>query len=261
MSSAAAAPRPTIWQSLMEFRALFEVMSLAPAEPMLRAAPRGDGHPVLVFPGFFVADGSTARLRNYLKKKGFTAYGWEEGRNPGLREDLYLRLRDRLLELADEHDRPVSLVGWSLGGIYARLLAHELPEQVRQVVTLGSPFNVTASDTDAVSGAVERLYERMNPNQANDPLLVHQETWRTAPPVPSTAIYSEGDGVAHWSFCIDDEDELTENLQIPSSHMGMTHNPLVLYALADRLSQPEGDWRRFRWIPREIRRLLPDRPI
>ena len=257
MSSAAAVPRPTVWQSLFELRALFEVMSLAPAQPMLRAAPRGDGHPVLVFPGFFTADRSTARLRNFLNTKGFIAYGWDEGRNPGLREELYLRLRDRLIELTDAHQRPVSLVGWSLGGIYARLLAHQYPDQVRQVVTLASPFNVSAGNREAVSGAVERLYERMNPDQASDPLLEHQDTWRLPPPVPSTAIYSEGDGVAHWSFCVDDEDDFTENLQIPSSHMGMTHNPLVLYAVADRLSQPEGRWRPFRWLPRHLAKLLP----
>lgn len=241
----------------MEFRALFEVLSLGPSQPMLRAAPRGDGHPVLVFPGFFAADRSTARLRGYLKSKGFAAYAWEQGRNPGISEDLYLRLRDRVEELATRHDRRVSLVGWSLGGIYARLLAHQLPGHVRQVVTLGSPFNVTAAEQEAVSGAVGRLYERMNPNQADDPLLRHQETWRRAPPVPSTAIYSEGDGVAHWSFCVDEESEQTENLQVPGSHLGMTHNPLVLYAVADRLSQPEDGWRPFRWLRRRQPRLEP----
>jgi pimeloyl-ACP methyl ester carboxylesterase len=253
MSAASAVPRPSLLQSLFEFRALFEMMSLAPAQPMLKVAPRGDGHPVLVFPGFFASDGSTARLRKYLDSKGFTAYAWEQGRNPGISDDLYQRLEARLLKLAEEHGRPVSLVGWSLGGIYARLLAHQLPEHVRQVVTLGSPFNV--SQRGAVSGAVERLYDRMNPNQENDPMLRHEATWKTPPPVPSTAIYSEGDGVAHWSYCIDEEDETTENLQIPSSHLGMTHNPLVLYAIADRLSQPEHGWRPFRWTS-HLRQLL-----
>jgi pimeloyl-ACP methyl ester carboxylesterase len=254
MSVTSAAPRPSLWQSIFEFRALFEVMSMAPAKPLLDLAPTGDGQPVLVFPGFFAADGSTARLRKYLNKKGFKAYAWEQGRNPGLSEELYYKLEARVQELAAEHGGKVSLVGWSLGGLYARILAHRLPDQVRQVVTLGSPFNI--SQMGSVSGAVERLYERMNPNQQNDPLLAHEAQWQQPPPVPSTAIYSEGDGVAHWSFCIDPEDALTENLHVPSSHLGMTHNPLILYALADRLAQAEGDWQPFRWLPRLKQTLL-----
>jgi pimeloyl-ACP methyl ester carboxylesterase len=254
MGATPAIPRPALWQSLLEFRALVELMSIRPASPLLNLAPRGDGHPVLVFPGFFAADGSTARIRKYLNSKGFTAYAWEEGRNPGISQELYQRLELRVLALSAEHGRKVSLVGWSLGGIYARLLAHRIPDHVRQVVTLGSPFNI--SEYGAVSGAVARLYERMNPNQQDDPMLAHESVWRSAPPVPSTAIYSEGDGVAHWSFCIDTEAECTENLQVPGSHLGMTHNPLIMYAVADRLGQEEGSWRPFHWIPLKIRQRL-----
>ena len=246
MSANPAVPRPALWQSLAEFRALFEVMAIVPARPILDLAPEGEGQPVLVFPGFFAADRSTARLRKYLNSKGFVAYSWDEGRNPGISEDLYLRLQARVEELAESHGRAVSLVGWSLGGIYARLIAHRVPASVRQVITLGSPFKL--NEYGAISGAVARLYERMNPNQQDDPMLAHESTWRQPPPVPSTAIYSEGDGVAHWSYCIDhDEDEHTENLQVPGSHLGMTHNPLMLYAVADRLAQPEGNWQPFRW--------------
>jgi pimeloyl-ACP methyl ester carboxylesterase len=253
MSATTTVPRPALWQSLLEFRALFEVLSLVPARPLLNLAPQGDGHPVLVFPGFFAADNSTARLRKYLNSKGFVAYSWDEGRNPGISEELYQRLEARVIELSEAHGRKVSLVGWSLGGIYARLLSHRVPEHVRQVVTLGSPFAV--SEYGAVTGAVARLYERMNPNQQDDPMLQHESTWRTSPPVPSTAIYSEGDGVAHWSFCVDEEDEHTENLHVPSSHLGMTHNPLIMYAVADRLAQEEGNWRPFRWVPHVKDRL------
>jgi pimeloyl-ACP methyl ester carboxylesterase len=220
-------------------------MSIAPARPLLNMAPKGDGHPVLVFPGFFAADGSTSRLRRYLSSKNLSVYAWEEGRNPGINMELYQRLEERVLELSREYGRKVSLVGWSLGGIYARLLAHNIPRHVRQVVTLGSPFAV--SEYGAVTGAVARLYERMNPNQENDPMLSFESVWRNAPPVPSTAIYSEGDGVAHWSFCMDQEAHETENLRLPSSHLGMTHNPLVMYAVADRLAQSEGEWQRFAW--------------
>jgi pimeloyl-ACP methyl ester carboxylesterase len=254
MGAIPAISRPSLWQSLLEFRAIAELMSIRPARPLLNMAPCGDGQPVLVFPGFFAADNSTASIRKYLNSKGFTTYAWEQGRNPGISQELYLRLEERVLALSSEHGCKVSLVGWSLGGIYARLLAHRIPDHIRQVVTLGSPFKV--AEEGAVTGAVARLYERMNPNQQDDPMMQHEPLWRTSPPVPSTAIYSEGDGVAHWSFCIDIEDEHTENVQVAGSHLGMTHNPLVMYAVADRLGQQEGNWRPFQWVPERLRHSL-----
>jgi pimeloyl-ACP methyl ester carboxylesterase len=249
--------RPTFWQSLAECRALLEVMSLGPARPLLRRAPSGEGQPVMVFPGFFAADRSTATLRRYLDSKGFSTYAWEEGRNPGISDALYRRLEDRLLQVEEEHGRKVSLVGWSLGGIYARLLAHRNVDSVRQVITLGSPFSL--NEYGAVNDSVARLYQRMNPGQSEDPMLEHSDLWRRAPPVPSTAIYSQGDGVAHWSYCVDEEDELTENLRIPGSHLGMTHNPLMLYCVADRLAQPEGRWRPFKLVPHLLDTLVARR--
>ena len=196
----------------------------------------------------------TSRVCRFLNSKGFTSYAWDEGRNPGISDALYKRLEDRVLQLEEEHGRTVSLVGWSLGGIYARLIAHRNPESVRQVITLGSPFSL--SEYGAVNDSVARLYQRMNPGQSNDPMLEHADLWRQAPPVPSTAIYSEGDGVAHWSYCVDEEDELTENLRIPGSHLGMTHNPLMLYCIAERLAQPEGDWRPFQLFPHLVKTVI-----
>jgi pimeloyl-ACP methyl ester carboxylesterase len=255
MHANAAVSKPALWQSLAECRALLEVMSLSPARPLLRRAPSGDGQPVLVFPGFFAADRSTATLRRFLNSKGFTSYAWEEGRNPGISDALYRRLESRTLQLQEAHGRRISLVGWSLGGIYARLIAHRNPDSIRQVITLGSPFSL--NEYGAVSGPVARLYQRMNPGQSSDPMLKYADQWRQAPPVPSTAIYSEGDGIAHWSYCVDEEDDQTENLRIPGSHLGMTHNPLMLYCIADRLAQPEGQWRRFKLIPHLLDRLVP----
>ena len=248
------APRPSLWQSLAEGRALLELMAVAPAQPMLKLAARGDGHPVLVLPGFFAADRSTASLRRYLESRGFAVYAWEEGRNPGISDALYQRLAQRVQALAGQHDSTVSLVGWSLGGIYARLLAHRNQKLVRQVVTLGSPFKMR--QYGSVNGAVTRLYQRFNPGQDRDPMLDYADLWATPPPVPSSSIYSKGDGIAHWSFCVDDEeDENTENIALPGSHLGMTHNPLYLYCIADRLAQPEHGWRRFEMLP-QLQQML-----
>ena len=254
MHADSAVAKPSLWSSLAECRALVEVMSLAPARPLLRLAPSGEGQPVIVFPGFFAADRSTATLRRYLASKGYSSYAWEEGRNPGISDALYQRLEQRVLELEEQHGRTVSLVGWSLGGIYARLIAHRIPDSIRQVITLGSPFSL--NQYGAISSSVARLYQAMNPEQSTDPMLQYSDLWQQAPPVPSTAIYSEGDGVAHWSYCVDEEDESTENLRIPGSHLGMTHNPLMLYCIADRLAQREGEWRPFELLPHLVKTLI-----
>ena len=108
----------------------------------------------------------------------------------------------------------------------------------------------------SINSSVARLYQAVNPGETNDPMLEHAALWRQAPPVPSTAIYSQGDGVAHWSYCVDEEDDSTENLRIPGSHLGMTHNPLMLYCIADRLAQSEGEWRPFKLIPHLVESLV-----
>ncbi len=239
----------------MELRAPIEALALIPALPLLRMAPHGNGQPILVLPGFLATDNSTYVLRRYLKRQNFNAYGWDMGRNPGLRDDLYQQLEQRVIELYGQHQEKISLVGWSLGGIYARVLAHRVPDYVRQIVTLGAPFNLahpkSASEVE-VSGPILKLYERLNPNLATDDLLNGDPVWERPPPVPSTSIYSESDGIAAWRYCIDPIKTHTENLRVSGSHTGMTHNPIIFYALADRLSQGENRWSPFdkRWLHR-----------
>lgn len=251
--------KPTLANSLLELRAPLEIISLIPSMPLLKKhARRGDGHPVLVFPGFMASDSGTYILRRFLTQQGFTAYAWEIGLNPGLQEIIYRRLETRLRELFETHGQKVSLVGWSLGGLYARTLAHKHPEYVRQVVTLGSPFNLshnTQAEDIAVSGTIMKMYERLNPRLKEDRLINGDPVWEKATPMPSTALYSENDGVASWQYCIDQQPGAqNENLKVPSSHTGMTHNPWVLYILADRLAQAEGHWKPFRntWYHRML---------
>lgn len=254
--------KPSLGRSILELRAPLEVAALIPALPLLRQAPRGDGHPVLVFPGFMATDSGTYILRRFLARQGFTPYAWSLGRNPGLQEIIYRRLEKRLRELHDQHGCKVSLIGWSLGGLYARTLAHKCPQYVRQVITLGSPFNLshkTREEDIAVSGPIMRMYERMNPRLNTDRLVNGEPVWEKAPPVPSVAIYSESDGIASWQYCIDQTPGVqNENIKVPSSHTGMTHNPWVLYLLAERLAQAEGHWKPFR--PSWYHRLCLLRP-
>ena len=141
MSVAAERLRPPS-KTLMflEGRAISELGAFLGALPLLSLAPRGDGHPVLVLPGLVASDASTRPLRSFLKNRGYAASGWRQGRNLGLRPGVQHAMTDLVKELSDTHGRKVSLVGWSLGGLYARQLAKMMAEHVRQVITLGSPF-------------------------------------------------------------------------------------------------------------------------
>ena len=146
----------------MESRALFELGAVVAASPLLRAFGRGDNHPVLILPGFLAGDSSTAPLRSILQSQGYWVHGWRLGRNLGPTADIVDGFVDRLQELHDRHQRPVSLIGWSLGGIYARRLARKWPELVRQVITLGSPFRIKPTDRSAASA----LFDRLQPTHA-----------------------------------------------------------------------------------------------
>lgn len=248
--------RPSFCNALLEVRAVAEMASLySTAAGLKRLSRPGDGHPVMILPGFLAADGYTAKMRQHLKALGYVVYPWGLGRNRGLRENTYYQLEQRLRTVVAHHGQKISLVGHSLGGIYARLLASYHPDLIRQVITLGSPFNI--SGPEHVNGAVARLYEMLN-NRPTAGRVIDPERARTAPLVPSTAIYSQSDGVVCWQFCTDREGPHTENLRVPGSHSGMTSNSLVMYAVADRLAQPPGQWQPF--AIRGMRRLFFGKP-
>jgi pimeloyl-ACP methyl ester carboxylesterase len=216
----------SLFSRLGEMMVFLELGSIVPALPALMNAPRGDGHAVLVLPGMLASDGSTFVLRHYLKALGYQVHPWKLGRNWGPSTEIRQGIRDRFKELSDRYQRCISIVGWSLGGIYARELAREYPALVRQVITLGSPFGAGyRSDGEPDAALAARL--------------------RPAPPVPCTAIYSKSDGVVPWEACLEIEGPQTDNIEVQSSHIGMGVNALVLWAIADRLAQPEGKWRPF----------------
>ena len=224
---------------LLELRAVWELAAFFAAYPLLRRAPRGDGHPVLVLPGLAASDLSTRPLRTFLKAQGYHAHGWKLGINHGPRPGVEEAMQARLAELAQRHGRKVTLIGWSLGGIYAREMARRAPEQVRAVVTLGSPFAGAPKASNAW-----KFYERTSRRKI-DEHASQLERMRTPPPVPSTAIYSRSDGIVAWQGCLEREGPTTENIEVEGSHCGLGHNPAVLYAIADRLAQAEGSWRPF----------------
>jgi pimeloyl-ACP methyl ester carboxylesterase len=239
-------PPPRLLQ-LLEGRALAELGGTLAAWPLLQWSPRGDGHPVLVLPGLAASDTSTRLLRRFLAERGYEVHGWGLGRNFGPRAGVREAMLARLGALHERTGRKPSLVGWSLGGMYARWLAVQRPEAVRNVVTLGSPITGAARASNAW-----RLYEFTSGRRAEG---VHH-----APPpgVPVTSIFSRSDGVVAWRASVQPAGPLAESIEVPSSHLGLGVNATVLYAIADRLAQPEGEWKPFerpRWATRE---LYPD---
>ena len=224
------------------WRAFVEASMLIPSMPFLRNMPRGDGHPVYLMPGFMADNNSTAMLHRWLGNLGYYTIPWGFGRNRGPRGDLMERLVTTVGDIAREHERPVSLLGQSLGGVFAREIAKVIPEQIRQVITLGSPFRIT--DTNAIAPAVMRLFE-IETNEKADTLEPRMRDISRPAPVPSTAIYSRTDGIANWKACIEEETPYTDNVEIYGSHCGMGFNPTVYYVVADRLAQPANAWCKF----------------
>jgi len=231
---------PGLGLLLAEARGIFEFNASLMLSPLLMTAPRGDGHPVLTLPGFLASDLSMAPMRRYLKQLGYDSYAWKMGRNIGGISRMREALRDRLAEIHDATGRKVSVVGWSLGGVYARDLALQAPQIERYVVTLGSPF---AGDVTATNAT--RLYEALSGEAVED----HSELRNAIAgdlPVPTTSIYSRTDGIVNWRTCLLRPSDTAENIEVHlASHVGLGVNPAALWAVADRLAQPEGQFRQF----------------
>src|ERR1700687_2868946 len=205
------------------------------ALPLLSLAPTGDGHPVLVLPGLVASDTSTRPLRSFLKNRGYAVSGWRQGRNMGLRDGVEHAMVDLVRELSDTHGRKVSLVGWSLGGVYARQLAKMMPERVRSVITLGSPFAGNPKAPNAW-----RFNKLARGRRADEAPGRFGGSLSDTPPVPTPAIFSRTDGICAWQGCMEKPSARSENIEVESSHCGMGHHPAVVYAVADRLAPPAG---------------------
>ncbi len=237
--------RPSLLKMALEARTFFEAGSFAMSYPLLQTTPKGDGHPVLVMPGFLANDFSTKLLRTFLKSRGYKPYGWKLGRNMGKQshpetgcgEDVIARLED----LYHKHGQKVSLIGWSLGGIYARELAKLRPKMVRQVITLGSPFNGSLKANHA-----SKLFQKTSGYKLSEMNKNLRKNMKFSPPVPTTSIYSKSDGITAWQCCLEIQDKTTQNIEVSSSHCGLGHHPFVMWVIADRLAQNEKNWTRFR---------------
>ena len=232
---------PTFGLMALEMRAFWEFGALLPAWPALRKAPAGDGHTVIIFPGLSAGDASTAPLRRYLTGLGYEVHGWKQGLNLGPRHGVLDAAQQQVQDAYKTTGRKVSLIGWSLGGIYARELAKMLPDMVHCVITLGTPFASSPKSTNAW-----RVYEFATGRKTE--IEAKNYDLPTPPSVPTSSIYSKTDGVVAWQGSIQAPHKAnphTENIEIFASHIGMGLNPSAWWAVADRLSQSHQSWTPF----------------
>jgi dienelactone hydrolase len=226
-------------------RGLAGLAALPLATGWLASAPRGDGHGVLVLPGLLASDVSTALLRRYVSWLGYRVYGWQLGRNVGPTDEVLAELPRVLADLAQRTGGAVSIIGWSLGGIYARELGRAQPDLARQVITLGSPFRLTDPRQSRADGSYRR---RSHLHATGHPIPTPEQVARPIE-VPSTAIYSRQDGIVAWQTCIEPETALHENVEVRCAHLGFGVDPATLWVIADRLAAPAGARRPFRVSP------------
>jgi pimeloyl-ACP methyl ester carboxylesterase len=237
----APAPRAAPSWLLLGFEPLRAAFEFAGVQLMDKAAlPRGDGHPVVLFPGLASDQRALGPLKGLCRRLGYQPHDWGRGFNTGPEGDVDAwidELAGDVHALLGGEAHSASLVGWSLGGIYAREVARRLPGRVRQVITIGTPFAGTAEHTHA--GLAYRLLN------GNEPTLdaALQRRLAEAPPVPATSIFSRSDGVVAWQACLQRGPGLHENVEVSGSHCGLGWNAEVFAIVADRLAQPPGRWR------------------
>jgi hypothetical protein len=228
--------------ALLATEPLRAVLDFCSARMGQLAPVQGDGHPVIVYPGLGAGALTTSQLRTHLRSCNFEALDWEMGVNTGPdgQFDEWLPLLvERVRAVHAQHDRKISLVGWSLGGIYAREIAKCCPQLVRQVITLATPHKAIAGANHA--GTIFKMLGG-HTSQLTPEL---EARLGERPPVPTTAIYSESDGLVCWRGCLEEPGPEVENIAVHASHLGMTSHPDVLRIVADRLAQPEGRWRSY----------------
>lgn len=242
---------PSWWLLALESRVFWEFMGGASTTGLIkRLVPKGDGHPVLVLPGLGASDASTTLLRKFLSDLGYVTYPWGMGRNKGAKDHIPDAMDKHVQAIYAEHQQKVTVIGQSLGGVFARELAKFSPDKVRQVITLGSPFTGHPLASTGV-----RLYEWLSGDRFENMDFNRHLEIRVKPPVPTTSIYTKLDGVVAWQCSIEECHPEAENIHLRgATHCGMGVSPAALYLLAQRLAQPAGHWQPFK--PKGLEKLL-----
>jgi hypothetical protein len=246
---------PKLRHSVLELsRVVLEIGSAAVLAPLLKRLPMGDGHSIMTIPGFMGADGSTSQLRKFLNHRGYKAVPWGLGRNNSEtrpdslddflahRENVEDQIAERVEKEFIESGRKVTLIGWSLGGLYSVALAHRFPQWIRQVITLGTPYGDPRGT--ALYNVMGRIYD--NQVDVDEEALARwtAHTYRGGElKVPILALYSESDGIVGKGIarCEGDSKYVT-NVAVIASHVGFPFNPLVFAVIANHMVEPEKRW-------------------
>lgn len=238
--------------ALDALRAIKDVASLVKNSKFLSSAPKGDGHTVMVLPGFMTSDPATAIMRRQLRKFGYNAQPWKLGFNlgPTNSRDIETLLYERVKELYLTSGHRISLVGWSLGGVLAREIARSNPEMIRQVITLASPIGGSIEASSLWDVYIKICGRNMSAEELAEQV---EKIRQPVPGVAFTSIYTKLDGVIAWQIAQVDETELSQNIAVGGSHLGIIFNPHALYVMADRLALPDHQWKR---MDEEALRLL-----
>jgi esterase/lipase len=240
---------PHALTSLLEGRGLLEMALLPASLPLLLEAPVGDGHPVLLVPGFMASEASLIALKLFLQNKGYDVHTWGLGRNMGFRSKHANALPQKIRYLHHVTGKKVSLVGWSLGGVFSMYGAQNALECVRSIITLGSPVSVDASGSQSPN-LVKALYRVVSHRLGASAHMMQPRAKvmreRRRLDIPTSCLYSLTDGVVPpQEATIDGDPAMHENIRVPGSHIGLGFNGIVLAIVAQRLAQPENGWTPF----------------
>ena len=226
-------PQPPVFNMVMETRSLLEWASIYCIYPLIPKRIKGNGKPVLLIPPYLGDDSSTAFVRKYLKSLGFATYKWDLGFNM-VKSHYIPRLEEKLHDIYQKHNEKVSIVGWSGGGIFAKIMANRHPDQIEQILTIGSPIWGVMDMKTPVYGLME-FFRGKSLKERNERFLAELEP---IPKVPVTCIYTKTDGLVPWKHCIEAETfrQDIKNIEVFGSHSGMGANASVLLVTANMLS-------------------------
>jgi pimeloyl-ACP methyl ester carboxylesterase len=245
---------PSLSRFATEGGGLLDIPALLAPAPFLATAPRGQPHPVMVLPGLGADDTSTIAIRGFLERLGYKVQGWGRGRNVRAPDSDLVSIAEQVKKLHAESGEKVSLIGWSRGGIIAREVARHVPDAVRLVVTLGSPFAAPGASN------VKTIWRVLTGQKYEPPTEERISRLAQPIPVPSTSIYTRADGVVAWQACLEEDGPKRENIEVITTHIGLGFHAPALWVIADRLAQPLGSWKPFRpnalvapWFPRPRR--------
>ena len=237
---------PSRMQRARKFLIVREPSRLALQVGRLVRTPKGDGRPLLAIPGFGATDASMLPLRRFLAARSHDTRGWGLGRNDGDVEALLERTLVVAAGFADRAQRPINLVGWSLGGVIAREVARDRPDIVNRVATYGTPLTGPRHTAAAQVYTEDQLV-------GIDALISEREGRPIERPV--LAIYSLNDGIVDWRTCIDDQTAEITHRQSTSTHLGMGIDPDVWrwtaewFAESPSAGQPTGSARGNALVP------------